>query len=141
MFRNLGFSGDELTSGQRSQSFGTPDEWLAKNETDVVLAFFGFNESFAGEKGLDQFKKDLDDFIKHTQGQKYNGEHNAKVVLISPIAIEDLDDPNLPDAEAQNKQLEAYTEGDGRGGQGQRRAVRRPVPPDPGTNTRRPTSR
>src|SRR6516164_8803915 len=27
--RNLGFSGDELTLRLRSQSFGTPDQWLA----------------------------------------------------------------------------------------------------------------
>ncbi len=109
VFRNLGFSGDEITQRQRSQSFGSPDDWLKKNETDVVLAFFGFGESFAGEKGVDQFKKDLEGFVKHTQGEKYDGEHNAKVVLISPIATEDLDDPNQIDAEAQNKQLEAYT--------------------------------
>src|SRR5271166_4217668 len=29
VFRNLGFSGDELTQRLRSQSFGTPDQWLA----------------------------------------------------------------------------------------------------------------
>src|SRR5262245_17050694 len=29
VFRNLGFSGDELTVRLRSQSFGTPDQWLA----------------------------------------------------------------------------------------------------------------
>ncbi len=28
-FRNLGFSGDELTLRMRSQSFGTPDQWLS----------------------------------------------------------------------------------------------------------------
>src|SRR5205823_6666671 len=29
VFRNLGFSGDELTLRLRSKSFGTPDQWLA----------------------------------------------------------------------------------------------------------------
>src|SRR5205085_9265073 len=29
VIRNLGFSGDELTLRLRSQSFGTPDQWLA----------------------------------------------------------------------------------------------------------------
>src|SRR5262249_57583201 len=29
VFRNLGFSGDELNVRLRSQSFGTPDQWLA----------------------------------------------------------------------------------------------------------------
>ena len=41
VIRNLGFSGDEVVTRQRSQNFGTPDEWLAKMHTDVVLAFFG----------------------------------------------------------------------------------------------------
>ena len=29
VFRNLGFSGDELTQRMRSQDFGTPDQWLS----------------------------------------------------------------------------------------------------------------
>src|ERR1051326_5038786 len=39
VFRNLGFSGDELTVRLRSEGFGTPDEWLKKEQADVVLAF------------------------------------------------------------------------------------------------------
>src|SRR5262245_13888201 len=30
-FRNLGFSGDEITTRLRSRDFGTPDEWLASD--------------------------------------------------------------------------------------------------------------
>src|SRR5215475_13641454 len=29
VFRNLGYSGDEITLRLRSMAFGTPDEWLA----------------------------------------------------------------------------------------------------------------
>src|SRR5215813_772883 len=47
--RNLGFSGDELKVRLRSANFGSPDKWLTANQTDVVFAFFGYNESFAGE--------------------------------------------------------------------------------------------
>src|SRR4051794_229059 len=47
--RNLGFSGDELKHRLRSANFGSPDEWLARNRTGVIIAFFGYNESFAGE--------------------------------------------------------------------------------------------
>ncbi|HET6881039.1 MAG TPA: ThuA domain-containing protein, partial [Pirellulales bacterium] len=56
-FRNLSFSADELTIRQRSEGFGSPDEWLTKTKTDVVFAFFGFNESYAGEEGLAKFKQ------------------------------------------------------------------------------------
>src|SRR5690349_2282024 len=69
VFRNLGFSGDELTLRLRSLHFGTPDEWLSgsapvpepnrlvsrhgvrdnrfeltNTRADVVFAFFGYNE-------------------------------------------------------------------------------------------------
>ena len=59
--RNLGFSGDELTLRLRSAAFGSPDEWLTKVEADVVLAFFGYNESFAGKEGLARFKAERSD--------------------------------------------------------------------------------
>src|SRR6188472_2618214 len=42
--RNLGFAADELTIRQRSENFGSPDQWLKKTQADVVFAFFGFNE-------------------------------------------------------------------------------------------------
>jgi len=134
VFRNLGFSGDELTQRLRSQSFGTPDQWLAgsapvpepnklvtrngvrdnrfettNTRADVVFAFFGYNESFAGQAGLDKFKKDLEAFIKNTLSQKYNGKTAPRLVLFSPIAHEDLKSPNLPDGKENNQRLELYT--------------------------------
>ena len=56
VFRNLGFSGDEVTTRLRSANFGSPDSWLTKTKTDVVFAFFGYNESFKGKDGLPKFK-------------------------------------------------------------------------------------
>jgi putative heme-binding domain-containing protein len=118
VIRYLGFSGDEVggyterpdfNKRLRSADFGSGDYWLTKVGADVVFAFFGYNESFAGEAGLDKFKSDLTSFIKHTTGQKYNGKSNARVVLFSPIAHENLKDPNLPDGTANNKRLELYT--------------------------------
>ena len=109
VFRNLGFAGDELTVRLRSESFGSPDYWLTKCQADVIFAFFGYNESFAGEAGLPKFKKDLDDFIKHTLAQKYNGKSPPRLVLFSPIAHEDLKNPHLPDGKENNKRLAMYT--------------------------------
>ncbi len=109
VFRNLGFSADTLTTRPRSQNFGTPDEWLAKVKADVVFAFFGYNESFAGEEGLPQFRQQLTDYVAHLQSQKYNGTTAPRLVLFSPIAHEDLKDPNLPDGTANNVRLKIYT--------------------------------
>jgi putative heme-binding domain-containing protein len=112
VFRNLGFSGDELTLRLRSADFGSPDQWLSKCQADVIFAFFGYNESWAGRDGLDKFRKDLDDFVKHTLSQKYNGKEPPTLVLFSPIAFEDHKSPNLPtgkDVEAANERLKLYT--------------------------------
>jgi putative heme-binding domain-containing protein len=110
VFRNLGFSGDELTLRLRSQDFGSPDDWLRKNETDVVFAFFGYNESFAGANALEKFRQELDAFAKHTLGQRYNGEGRPRLVLFSPIAHEDLGNRNLPDGGENNSRLGVYTQ-------------------------------
>jgi putative heme-binding domain-containing protein len=109
VFRNLGFSGDELTLRLRSEGFGSPDDWLTFHKTDVVLAFFGYNESFAGPEGLEKFRTDLKEFIKHTLGQQYNGKSAPRLVLFSPIAHEDLHDRNLPDGRANNARLRLYS--------------------------------
>ncbi len=113
-FRNLGFSGDELNLRLRSQDFGTPDEWLTRCQADVVFAFFGYNESWKGEAGLEGFKADLDGFVKHTLAEKYNGESAPRLVLITPAPIADqYDHPilgtrNASDLEsARNQQINA----------------------------------
>src|SRR5262249_50551078 len=41
VFRDLGFTGDELTPRLRSAGFGSPDEWLTSTKADVIFAFFG----------------------------------------------------------------------------------------------------
>lgn len=106
VIRNLGFSADELTIRLRSADFGTPDHWLAKNQTNVVLAFFGYNESFGDTA---KFRADLDAFLDHTLAQKYDGQNAPRIVLFSPIAYENLNNPHLPDGAENNARLAAAT--------------------------------
>ncbi|MFM7163011.1 MAG: hypothetical protein ACKO3P_21880, partial [Planctomycetaceae bacterium] len=56
VFRNLGYSGDELKVRQREENFGSPDEWLAKVQASVIWSFFGYNEALRGPAGLQQFR-------------------------------------------------------------------------------------
>ena len=126
VLRNLGFSGDEITTRLRSKNFGTPDEWLSgkgapiggyqenrfngtNTKADVVFAFFGYNESYAGAEGLETFKQQLGDWITHTLAQKYNEKSAPRIVVFSPIAHEDLRNPDLPDGQENNKRLAVYT--------------------------------
>jgi glucose/arabinose dehydrogenase/azurin/lysophospholipase L1-like esterase len=126
VIRNLGFSGDEIATRLRSKNFGSPDEWLsgigetiggyqenrlkgANTKADVVFAFFGYNESYGGDAGLSPFRQQLDEWITHTLAQKYNGKSAPRIVLFSPIAHEDLHNPDLPDGRENNARLELYT--------------------------------
>src|SRR5262245_19355612 len=53
--RNLGWSADEITLRPRSANFADHGHTLADHKPDVLVAFFGFNESFAGPAGLPKF--------------------------------------------------------------------------------------
>jgi mono/diheme cytochrome c family protein len=87
-----------------------PDEWLSMLKADTILAFFGYNESFDGIAKVDNFYREVDAFIKHTLKQKYNGKSAPRLVLVSPIAYEDLSDKmDLPNGVEENKRLAAYT--------------------------------
>ncbi len=109
VFRNLAVAGDEVVTRHRSENFGSPDDWLTKTKADVIFAFFGFNESFGGDAGLDKFQHDLDKFLKDTKAKNYSGKGAPRVVLFSPIANEKLSNPNMPDPAANNANLQKYT--------------------------------
>lgn len=109
VFRDLGFSGDSLTERPRSDNFGSPDDWLNKVKADVIIACFGYNESWGGEAGVQQFRQQLNAFITHSLAQKYNGRSAPRLVLCSPTFFEDLKLPYLPDGTLQNRNLELYT--------------------------------
>ncbi|MBM4013994.1 MAG: hypothetical protein FJ293_03390, partial [Planctomycetes bacterium] len=106
--RNLGFSADTLTVRQRTASFGSPDEWLTRVGATLVVAAFGFNESFAGSAGLPQFRHDLTLFLDHLAALSCGGNTPPRVVLVSPIAFEPQAEPLRPDAAAMNAQLASY---------------------------------
>ncbi|MBX7103955.1 MAG: HEAT repeat domain-containing protein [Gemmataceae bacterium] len=107
--RNLGFSGDEITKRLRSANFGSPDDWLKRCRADVVFAFFGYNESFAGPAGLPKFRAELDDYLKHLASQKYNGTSAPRVVLFSPVRFHNPGIPSLHAGTEINANIELYS--------------------------------
>ena len=55
----------ELAKNSGSQGhLETPDQWLTNLQADVIIALFGYNESFQGADGVDRFKDELKAFIK-----------------------------------------------------------------------------
>ena len=127
--RDLGWSADELTIRLRSQGFHDHGSNLADHAPDVLVAMFGFNESFAGPAGIPKFEQDLAAFIKDPfsldrytspgggwdRGAAPNGAKAAtkpirRIVLVSPLAHENLKHPGLPDGSENNRNLALYTE-------------------------------
>ena len=91
-------------------TFEAPDQWLTRLKSDVIIAFFGYSESFQGLAGLANYKAELEAFIKHTKSQKYNGNTSPQLAIVSPIAFEDLSEKyDLPNGKKENENLLLYT--------------------------------
>ncbi|MCA9006014.1 MAG: SGNH/GDSL hydrolase family protein [Planctomycetaceae bacterium] len=108
-FRNLAWSGDTLKLRPRPLNFGSLDDHLKAQRADVIIACFGMNESFDGEAGLADYTEAWEQFLQHLASQKYNGKSAPRVVIISPIAHENMGSP-LPDPVKHNQSLAKYTQ-------------------------------
>ncbi|MBK8037551.1 MAG: hypothetical protein IPK22_10500 [Verrucomicrobiaceae bacterium] len=103
VFRNLSWSADEVALRPRPDGFGDLNQHLTEHQADVILAAFGFNESFKGEKGLAEFETLLKAFLIELKAHRYNGTSEPKIVLVSPTAAEK---PH----EHLNAQIKLYTD-------------------------------
>lgn len=108
--RNLGWSADTLTLQPRPLNFGDAEQHLTTYKADVILAFFGANESFEGEAGIPQFEKDLEAYVEKHRAARYNGTEAPRLAFVSPIAHERLARLVHVDVDARNRELERYTE-------------------------------
>ena len=108
-FRNLAWSGDEVTLRPRPLNFGSLEVHLAHQQPDVVLMFFGANESFAGPEGLDAYRDALRDLIVDIRSQRFNAVAPPRVMLVSPAAQEEA--PGVAvDIAQRNRDLALYAE-------------------------------
>ena len=108
--RNLGWSGDTVALQPRPLNFGTTPTHLYRQKADVILAFFGLNESFDGQAGLARFEEDLSAYLRANLAAQYNGASAPRLVLVSPIAHERLARLTRVDVDTRNKDLASYTE-------------------------------
>jgi hypothetical protein len=106
--RNLGWAGDMLSVRDRPTNFPSEASTLTAHKTDLIVACFGMGESFAGENGLAEFGRRLKAFFESHAGKKYNGKTAVRLVLVSPIAYEDLGELT-PKMAKRNRELAAYT--------------------------------
>ncbi|MEY4005748.1 MAG: hypothetical protein RLZZ221_1844 [Verrucomicrobiota bacterium] len=95
--------------------FPTPDQWLTHLKADTIVAFFGYNESFDGPDRVGNFEAEMEAWVRHTLAQAYNGRGAPRLVLVSPIAFEDLSATrDLPDGRKENSNLALYAAAIGR---------------------------
>jgi putative heme-binding domain-containing protein len=106
--RNLAWPADEITLQPRPENFADLEQHLTHERADVILAAFGFNESFAGEEGLLKFKKDLAAFLAGLKAKGFNGKTAPRVVLVSPVGNEDV--PGVPAATLNGARLQLYVD-------------------------------
>ncbi len=100
----------EILAHRGQGHFPSTDEWLTETQADVIVGFFGFSESFRGEAGMADFQQELRAWIRHQRARIHNGEAPARLVLVSPIAIERHPFHDNPlELAARNAALHAYT--------------------------------
>ena len=111
--RNLAWSADETALRPRPLDFGAVDRHLEAQGADVVLLFYGANESFAGDEGLPAFRNNLGRLLRHVSKQLYNGSEPARIALVSPIPQQALPSGRGLDTaavERRNVDLRTYSE-------------------------------
>ncbi len=110
--RNFGRPADEVAVRQRSNDYTRLDDPIAAFGPDTFLCFFGFNESFKGPEGVEQFKADYEKFLDE-YAAKYprdDAGDKPRFVLVSPVAFEPTGDKFLPDGAKENANLKLYAE-------------------------------
>lgn len=106
-FRNLGWSGDEVTGIARAV-FGSPQNGFRRLQDDLLLTApnvivigYGTVEAFRGEAGLEAFERD---WLRLVEWLETTG---ATLVFVSPMYLEDLGPP-LPDPAPVNANIDLY---------------------------------
>jgi putative heme-binding domain-containing protein len=108
--RNFGWPADEIGNQQRPNDYTAIDDPLAVFGPNVLICFFGYNESFAGPDDLPKFKEDLAAYVKRNREAFTKGGEAPRIVLVSPIAYEATGKPNMPNGKRENENLKLYTE-------------------------------
>ncbi|SVC27850.1 uncharacterized protein METZ01_LOCUS280704, partial [marine metagenome] len=105
--RNLTWAADALGTEPRPANFADVEQHLTIAKADVIFAAYGFNESFAGESGLPEFRQKLMTYVADLKAKAFNGKTGPRIVLVSPIANENV--KGVAAADRNNKNIAAYT--------------------------------
>ncbi|MGI9496449.1 MAG: PVC-type heme-binding CxxCH protein [Mariniblastus sp.] len=105
--RNLGWSADTSTIQPRPSNFADQDQHLTHEKADVIFVAYGFNESFKGLEGLSAFREELGNYLKRVRAKAFNGTSAPQLILVSPVACENIKGVNAGDLNNENVALYA----------------------------------
>ena len=75
------WAADEVDLQPRPANFADGEQHLTAMQADLVLAAFGYNESFAGKEGLPAFRERLTKYLETIKSKAFNGKTAAQVVF------------------------------------------------------------
>ena len=113
VFRNFGWPADAVEKQIRPGNYTVIDDPFLVYSPEVLICFFGFNESYAGAEdgNLNEFKANYEKYLADISKKLTDaGGKQPTFALVSPIAFESTGNPFQPDGIKQNANLEAYTE-------------------------------
>ncbi|MCA9083729.1 MAG: c-type cytochrome [Planctomycetaceae bacterium] len=110
VIRNFARPAEEVGVQQRSADYTALDDPQLAFGADTYFCFFGFNESYAGAEGVENFKQQYQRYLKMITDRypRDDAKSPPRFVLVSPVAFEATGDPLLPDGETENKNLQLY---------------------------------
>ena len=108
ILRNLAWSADEIDLQPRPDNFADTNQHLTAMKADLIIAAFGYNESFSGIEKIPDFKIRLQAYLSSLKTAAYNGVSAPQIVMVSPIANENVE--GVDAASMNNDRLLAYTD-------------------------------
>ncbi len=112
VFRNFGWPADAVDSQARPGNYTKIDDPFLVHSPDLLICFFGFNESFAGsdEDQSREFYQNYQTYLAQTTKKLTDANGSEpRFVLVSPIAFEAGTGPFVPNSSETNDRLATYS--------------------------------
>ena len=104
--RHLSWSADSVDQQPRPANFADTIQHLTHERINVIFAAFGYNESFAGDEGIDSFRNKLGDYVSELKSKSFDGQSAPRIILVSPTACENV--AGVAAADVNNARIKNY---------------------------------
>lgn len=105
--RNLAWSADAIGLQPRPDNFADTEQHLVHERASVILAAFGYNESFENSANDAALKERFVAYLRALAGKSYDGKGAPRVVLVSPAPNQNV--PFIPAGDLNNARLQQIT--------------------------------